>query len=218
MKTTPLAAACIAATLASGATAHPHVFVDGGLGFVVDDQGRLTHLRVTWIFDAFYSLYALEDNQIDMDGDGVLTPEEEERLAWAYSQWIDGYEGDSYLWVDGQKQILSRPVRATATLLDDGRVRMTFLRDIYDTPDATGAAIQAKAYDPEYYTAYFLTEDVTLEGDGAADCSVRVDPVVIDDAKEAAREKLLEYDQYSTPDMPNVGELFADTAVLECAS
>ena len=39
----------------------PHVFIDTGLDFIVDEAGQLTHVRVTWSYDALYSLLVLED-------------------------------------------------------------------------------------------------------------------------------------------------------------
>ena len=39
--------------------AHPHVFVDGGVDFVLDDQGDLTTLSVKWKYDPFEALMSL---------------------------------------------------------------------------------------------------------------------------------------------------------------
>jgi polyphosphate kinase len=33
----------------SAASAHPHVFIDGGVDFMFDGEGRIESLRVTWI-------------------------------------------------------------------------------------------------------------------------------------------------------------------------
>ena len=76
------------------AAAHPHVFIDTGLEFIVDDAGQLTHVRVTWVYDEFYSLLVLEDMKLDQDADGVLTDAEEQVLAGFDAQWVEGYNGD----------------------------------------------------------------------------------------------------------------------------
>ena len=54
--------------------AHPHIFVDTGFEVILDAEGRLTHLRITWAYDEFYSLLVTEDRGLDPDYDGVLTP------------------------------------------------------------------------------------------------------------------------------------------------
>ena len=57
-------------------SAHPHIFINTGLKFLVDDQNRLTHVQVTWEYDELYSLLVTEDMGVDDDYDGVLTPED----------------------------------------------------------------------------------------------------------------------------------------------
>jgi len=65
---------CLA--LATPLGAHPHIFVDTKLEVLVDAEGRLTHLRITWAYDEFYSLLVTEDRGLDPDYDGVLTDAE----------------------------------------------------------------------------------------------------------------------------------------------
>lgn len=57
----------------AGAEAHPHVFIDTGLTFRFDGEGRLGAVSVVWAFDDFSSMLMVEDMEMDQDGDGVLT-------------------------------------------------------------------------------------------------------------------------------------------------
>lgn len=48
-----LAALCLS-LFAAPLGAHPHIFVNTGLVFVVDDKNRLTHVQVTWEYDELF--------------------------------------------------------------------------------------------------------------------------------------------------------------------
>lgn len=80
--------------LAAPLGAHPHIFVNTGLSFVVDDQNRLTHVQVTWAYDELYSLLLTEDLGVDSDYDGVLTAADTALLTGFDMQWIEGFNGD----------------------------------------------------------------------------------------------------------------------------
>ncbi len=75
-------------------SAHPHVFVDTGLELIVEGRGQLTHVRVTWEYDEFYSLLITEDLSLDPDGDGILTEAEITKLKGFDMQWIEGFNDD----------------------------------------------------------------------------------------------------------------------------
>lgn len=203
------------ALTAGGAAAHPHAFIDGGLGFRLKD-GEVTHLKVTWVFDAFYSLFALQEAGFDKDGDGKLTAVEEQALALYFSQWVDGYQGDSYIWSGDRRIGLSRPDEAVASLSEDGRIRMEFVRALETPLDPRKVEVTAKAYDPTYYTAYTITEKPEVTGDAA--CSVEIEAVDWSNDLAALQRSLLDYDQYATPEEPDVGAYFAETLRLTCAS
>ncbi|MEM9369716.1 MAG: DUF1007 family protein, partial [Pseudomonadota bacterium] len=50
---TLLGVALALCTAVRTAEAHPHVFVEGGVSFVLDDEGALAALEVTWRYDLF---------------------------------------------------------------------------------------------------------------------------------------------------------------------
>ena len=55
-----LAAIGTVASIAPPASAHPHVYIDMKTAFHFDAKGQLDALRVVWIFDEFYSAFALD--------------------------------------------------------------------------------------------------------------------------------------------------------------
>ena len=92
------------------AMAHPHVFIDTGLEFIVDEAGQLTHVRVTWAYDEFYSLLVLEDMRLDQDADGILSDGEKQVLSGFDAEWVEGYNGDLAIFSDGSPVKLSGPL------------------------------------------------------------------------------------------------------------
>ena len=74
-------AALLVAVLASSALpalGHPHVFVDGGVDFVMRDGTVLEALEVTWLYDPFETLYILASLGVSPDEDWRL--QDEDRL------------------------------------------------------------------------------------------------------------------------------------------
>ncbi len=199
------------ATLPGQAAAHPHIFIDGGIDFHFEG-GKLTRLRVTWIYDPFYSLYLLQDEGIDSDGDGVLTEEEKARLAARETNWVEDYDGDSFLWQNEARIGLSRPVDATGDLVD-GQVTIIFDR-LLDAPVEPGDGLVAKAFDPSYYVQYAVTKPPRVIG--AAPCLAEVHPFVAEGALGALQADLSALGRDETPEMPNIGALFADQIMLVC--
>ncbi|WP_241481167.1 DUF1007 family protein [Ruegeria sp. ANG-S4] len=194
---------------------HPHVFIDTGLEFIVDETGNLTHVRVTWAYDELYSLFQLEDMNLDQDGDGVLTKAEQTHLAGFDAQWMEGYNGDLVVHSGGKPVPLSGPMQATA-LTEDGRIVTTHLREVEGGP-VSATALSAKAYDETYYTAYEVTRPVTVSG--PAICAVeRIDPD-IDGQLAQMRAFLLTLDanyDLEENDIPLVGESFATEILVSC--
>ncbi|CUK12455.1 ABC-type uncharacterized transport system, periplasmic component [Ruegeria denitrificans] len=197
------------------AMAHPHVFIDTGLEFIVDDAGQLTHVRVTWAYDEFYSLLVLEDMKLDQDADGVLNDGEKHRLAGFDAQWVEGYNGDLLVAADGAPVTLSGPFEPTATT-EDGRIVTSHLREV-EGGAVSAAALTAKAFDETYYTAYEMTRPVTVTG--PVSCQVdRVDPDI--DGQLAQMQAFLltldaDYDLEEN-DIPLVGENFATEIFISC--
>ena len=77
--------------------AHPHVFIDAGVSFIFNDTGELFAVKIEWAYDDLFTLFTLEDLGLDTDGDGIITVDEQKKLVGFDTQWIDGFEGDTYL-------------------------------------------------------------------------------------------------------------------------
>ena len=187
--------------------AHPHVFVDTGLRIVVNAEGQLTGIEVTWAYDELYSMLIVEDNGLDHDHDGHLTAAELDTLNGFDMNWIEGFEGDLYV-TGASGPVTLGPPRAGTIAEEDTRLITVHSRSVEPIP-ADGLVI--KAYDPTFYTAYDLTRGVTVDGP----CRIeRTEPDI-----DAAYRKVDELMQNLADDAyPEVGESFADELRLICDS
>ena len=208
------ALALLAALLPLPAAAHPHVFIGTGLTLVLDDENRVSAIRVTWSYDELYSLLVLEERGLDPDYDGVLTPEELAALNGFDMAWIEGFPGDTYAF-SGSTPLALGPPTDFVTAIEEGRIVTTHTRRVEAAP---AAAVTVKAYDPTFYTAYEISRGVSVEGgDG---CAAEVVPADLDAAYTMLEELLYgpRSAEWNEDTFPEVGEAFADEVRLTCAS
>lgn len=209
--------ACLACLIPAPLGAHPHVFVETGLDVVFDGENRLTHVRVTWVYDDFYSLLIAEDYRVDSDGDGAFTPEEESQMAGFDANWVPGYNGDLEVRLDGQLLVMSGPLEPTARM-EGGKIITTHLREVTGSPVVGADMLSLKAFDETYYTAYELSRPVTITG--APGCAMeRIEPD-IDGELAAMQAQLLRLDpsaDLEENDIPLIGGRFATEIRISCA-
>ncbi|MEP1765669.1 MAG: DUF1007 family protein [Sulfitobacter sp.] len=194
--------------------AHPHVFVNTGLVFVVDGANHLTHVKVTWEYDELYSLLITEDMGVDRDYDGVLNTQDIATLTGFDMNWIEGYNGDLVGSIDGTALTLSGPTEPTATM-QDGKITTTHLRRIEGAPVVQGP-VTFSPYDGSFYSAYDVELPVQVEG--RTDCDIAVD---VPDAQALALTKaevaaLPEDFDMEAAGLGNIGERFATKVTLTC--
>lgn len=198
--------------------AHPHIFIDTGFEVHVDEKGRLTHIEITWAYDAFYSLLVTQNYNLDTDGDAVLTEAEKATLNGFDMAWVPGFNGDLIVSVDGQDMTLSGP-RDFTTDMKEGRVITTHIRDIANEPNAIGANVVITPFDATYYTAYDVTFPVTAVGDAL--CDVRKVVPELDSQLEDLRTALSGLAQDESPvqmGLPNAGGSFATKVAMTCSA
>lgn len=210
----PLTVALMAATPIA---AHPHVFVDTGLELIFDDAAQLTHVRVTWKYDALYSLLITEDMGLDDDYDGALTEAELAKLTGFDMQWIEGFNGDLEVLNGADVVPLSGPTEATATFAD-GLITTTHLRAVMAPVEAKNGLV-IKPYDPTYYTAYEMS--LPLEIIGTEACSARVKMPVMGENLTKLLTQLSALQIDAEPEdagLPNIGADMSQDVIVTCAS
>lgn len=201
---------------AASANAHPHIFIDSGIETIFDAQGQVTGLRITWAYDDFYSLISIEDRGLDPDGDSVLSPQEQAKLAGFDMDWDADYDGDLYVLHKGDLVAMGRPEAPTA-VYKDGIITSTHLRKLA-TPVALGPeGLIVQVYDSGYYTAYSINAETVLTN-APTGCAAEVFEPDLDAADKKLQETLQEYqaDQNIEMQFPAVGANYADEVRITC--
>ncbi|OWU79371.1 DUF1007 family protein [Phaeobacter sp. 22II1-1F12B] len=205
-------------TVPAHLAAHPHIFVDTGFEVILDETGRLTHIRTTWAYDDYYSLLITSDMGLDQDYDGVLTDEELEQLTGFDMNWIEGFNGDLVAALNGETLALSGPSEATAEF-KAGRIITTHLREVEGHPQAVGGKLSLKPYDATYYTAYDVKLPVTVTGWNA--CMIEnIMPQIGDDLADL-QQQLSTLDPNANPEdvgLSDPGAAFATDVQVQCPS
>ncbi|WP_199260388.1 DUF1007 family protein [Paracoccus binzhouensis] len=218
MRCLGLAVLCLLSVLALGrAEAHPHVFIDAGVTFRFDGEGKLGAVGLVWAFDDFSSMLMVEDMEMDQDGDGVLTDDEIARLTAMFSDWPEDFAGDLYLTHDGEPVALSGPLDI-AVRYQQGRIIVTHERALLERIRPEDQRIEAQVYDPTYYTFYELAGTPGIRG--RDDCRVAIEKADIaaaqrrygDELAKLTNDEIMDQGKY-----PDVGGDFADDMRLECA-
>ncbi len=197
--------------------AHPHIFINTGLVFLINEENQLTHVQVTWEYDELYSLLITEDMGLDDDYDGVLTDADTAALRGFDMNWIDGYNGDLVAEMDKTPLTLGPPSTATATL-QDGKIITTHLRAVQGAPSVTGT-LNFRPYDGTYYTAYEVGLGVDVKG--RTGCDVALDAPDIAGAlamTKAELSALPEDMDMEAAGLGDIGSRFATEVLVSCAA
>jgi ABC-type uncharacterized transport system substrate-binding protein len=209
----PPAAALVCALLAAPtAGAHPHLFVDAGVDFILGEGGRVERIRVTWTYDELFSLYLLQELGAD-----PAAPDAAARAAIVKDQsdWHADFSGDSFLLAGGRPIALSGPLSVTGDVVD-GRVVTSHERALAEPVDPRAAEVVAEIFDPVFFAAYAVVGPTRVEGPGAEACAAAVIPFRPDEGLIALQQELAALAFDETPEDQSVGRLFAERVRVEC--
>ena len=196
---------------ASPIPAHPHVFVDAGVGFDFDTNGRLVAIRVIWRYDAFTSLTLFDILDLDVDGDGLLNDADRAAIVAGETDWADGYKGDTFMEMNNAEIALTRPVAGRAWLSND-QISVSFRLPLAD-PLVLEDDVVLRLYDPSYYYAYDV---VSFDDLAPENCFVSLKEFEPDKASADLQNQLATLSREETPAQADVGRLFADEIWLKC--
>ncbi len=156
------------------AVAHPHVWIDMRTAALLDDRERVAALRIEWLFDRFYSAFAQED--VDTDGNGVITDAEADRWARTALENIAKVGYFAEILVDGQSR---PPVKAGQAIgrWRDGQLHMSFVVHLDQPADPRKQVFGYMAYDPDFYIDIRHPDGAgaaMVEGPGSGTCTAKV--------------------------------------------
>lgn len=133
--------------------AHPHVWIDATLGYVFEN-GKVTALEVTWLFDDFYSALVLED--FDTDGDGSLSQQELDALVGISAANLMSYSFFTHLKIAGAKQYVALVKEFYAEVADGDLILYRFRVPL---PGPTAPEdLSVGLFDDSYYVDIALGE------------------------------------------------------------
>ena len=196
------------------AQAHPHVFVDGGVDFVFNENGLLSALEVTWLYDEFESLYILSSNELSLTAAGGLAEADRQHLIRQRSNWPDDFEGSAHLSVDGAPAVLHRPSGFDVAVVD-GRLRVTFTRQLDVPIDLNQSSAEVAFYEATYFYAFAVTNSPQVLG-APRTCAADVIPFEAGAQDTALQAALAKLSREETPDIARVGSFFADRISIRC--
>jgi polyphosphate kinase len=197
------------------ALAHPHVYIDTGVEFLFDDQGRVEALRITWTYDELFSLMVVEDLGVDPDYDGKVDDAARNKLNGFDMDWDPDFVGDTYVLASDAPVLLERPSDWTADYTN-GKLVSTHVRRFAEPVDPVEKAVVVEAYDPGFYTAYTIVGQPVLTG--RTDCAAQVFEPDLTAADEQLKQALAEYDATVDLEMefPAIGAAYSDEIRLTC--
>jgi ABC-type uncharacterized transport system substrate-binding protein len=154
--------------------AHPHAWIDLRSAVVLDEDSKVTGLRVHWIFDEFYTLFTLE--VLDPDRDGNPDPELVRGLAEENLKNLADYSYFTYVKVDGEQPDYG-PVVDYDSYLEGERLVMEFVVPLSEPVDPTAQSLSYAVYDPTYYIEIFHVDPQSFgaEGPMPADCALELE-------------------------------------------
>ncbi len=156
MKKTILLIILAALLPASTAQAHPHVFVEYGIDFVLDEEG-LAGFRQIWTFDEMFSMTMLMEFG---NGDMKLTPDEVDLFKKGAFDNLKGFNYFTTLVVNGQLHKVDNVTNFTARTENEKLIYEFFVPIKVKSP----AKVEVAIYDESYYTdVYLLRDKVRIE-------------------------------------------------------
>lgn len=148
------------------AQAHPHVYVDATLTFVVNDDG-LAAVRQNWLFDEIFSKAILAD--LELDADSIVTPEGQDKIKNGAFAYLANYDHFTLIESGGKKlPITTEDFEAS---LMDGRLVYDFTVPM-NLPFDQIKDFRCAIFDKDYYSDILLMkENIGFEIDGMAQVS-----------------------------------------------
>ncbi len=170
----PAAGAVLSAFLsaATPVVANPHVWVESRITFELEDS-RVEALTFEWRFDDFYSAYAIRTH--DLDGDGVLAPEEVQGLRAGSFDPLARFGYHVHVWVGGARRE-EHTVERFSARVEDGRLVIEFSVPVTPPADPAEGAVVVSLFDGRNEVDFRFAESNFLLADGevGSDCRFRI--------------------------------------------
>ena len=207
-----LALAAALLLVPASAQAHPHEFVTMKVTAQFDPSGQMTGMRYNWVFDEFFSAYAIEGQ--DLNGNGKA---EQPELDALMAEILGNIKRIGYFTAFDENGVVpkivdTQGVRAT---MQGRQLDLTF--DLqFETPVTvtTDKPVRYAVYDDEFYIAMNHEkgiQGVSLQG-AQAGCKAELTEPDPDDDLAAFAASLGKEESGG----PNLGLAFAEWVAISC--
>lgn len=132
----------------SPAAAHPHAFIDLKTTLLFNAEGQLAAIREHWLFDQYYTEFALHDFAYKKSG--AL---DQAKLLELANENLRNLKDFDYFTAFEDNGVKFGPIREIAAGLENKRVSMSFTLPLAKPLDPRARPIVFRIYDPSYYTA-----------------------------------------------------------------
>jgi ABC-type uncharacterized transport system substrate-binding protein len=207
-----LCTAALALFASTAAHAHPHAWIDVNVEVVFDREGRVAGLKETWLFDDFYTEYAMQGR-----GRPGAMPDQELLTAVMHENMTNLADYTYFTRAEVKKAAIAfGPPTDMSSRLRDRRIEMTFMLPFATPIRVDGEPLTYMIFDPSYYIEMLHVETpdaVRLTG-APAGCSQRIvqpHPSLDQVARAAALDR-----NQSGGD--KLGIIFAQRVTVQCGS
>lgn len=209
-------AAMIAPFPATGAQAHPHVWIDMQSSIVFTDDGLIKGVDVEWTFDDAYAQMALDG--LDADGDGMYSQDELAPLTKENIESLKDYEYFTVMRADGEQQKIGE-VTDAGQIWSNNKLTLHFQVPLVKPVDPQKEEFMLKVYDPEFFIdlEYPADDAVDVTGNIPPSCKLVVKPVPTDAELDQTRTMLSTKGTDWKPENPeDFGAMFAQAVSIAC--
>jgi len=203
------------AITAPSAQAHPHVWVTVQTEVLFDDAGAITGFRHKWIFDEYYTAFALQG--MDRDGDGQYSAAELEPLASTNIESLGEFDYFTFAELGDADLAREDPVDYRLEY-DDSLLTLHFTLPLAEpVPAASAGQFRFSVYDPTYFVAFSLSPQtpVTLASSAPDECAADISDAPM---ASATTQTLGEAFFDSLDASQEWGAQFAQKVALRCRS
>ena len=149
------------------AAAHPHAFIDLKTTLVADAGGAVTAIKEHWLFDQYYTEFALHDFAYEQGG--ALN---QGKLLELARENLKNLKDFHYFTRFDDPSIVTGDATAIGSRLEDGRIALEFTLPL---AKPAKPPFGVRIYDPSYYTAMLHVPDgAALAGPAPKGCAVRL--------------------------------------------
>lgn len=196
--------------LVQNAVAHPHAWIDLRSRVLLDQEGQVYALELSWLFDDYYTVLVAEE--LGLGGqptEGYLDEIAERNLTN-----LREYDYFTAITYDGEPQEIGDVTRYE-TEVHDGRLWMRFEVPLEQHLDPKAGELTFSVYDPTYWIeiVHLEAEPILFSGEGAERCLGEIlqpNPTI----EQVSLASALDQDETAGD---GLGELFAEKVVVSCS-